>query len=376
MKFLDKNEESMESVFNFAIDHTVNDCLFGQIESESQIQFIDLRSPIEFYESCIPGAVNVPIFSNEERVEVGTLYKQKGEKAARWRAMELVSPKIPAILESIKQFSDSGMKPVIYCWRGGMRSKSIAFFANLAGLNLYRLRDGYRGYRKYILEKSSTSFPKDSIILHGKTGVGKTEILQILKELDYPTLDLEKAANHKGSIFGSFGMGEANTQKMFDSYLYNQISTICGCDFSILEAESPRIGRISTPDFVQESIKNGVHILIKRSIKNRVERIYQEYVRNLHSHDDFHEKVEGILNQLYRRISNQQAVESLMYALESKDYKTIIQILMEQYYDPRYSYKENAYNGNYYTIESDDNNEIVAEIIKIIHIHQNNLAVI
>ena len=269
----------MESFFQLALDTSDNECLYEQVEFLPNVQFIDLRSPCEFIESSIPGAVNVPIFSNEERVEVGTIYRQSGEKAARWKAMELVSPKIPAILTSIKQFSDLGLKPVIYCWRGGMRSKSTSFFANLAGLNIYRLVDGYRGYRKYILEKSSTLLPNTSFVLHGKTGVGKTEILQYLKSQELPVLDLEKAANHKGSIFGSFGMGLPNSQKMFDSYLYQQILAIQGSGYCILEAESSRIGKVSIPLNVLDSIKNGVHILIKRSISDRVDRIYQEYVK-------------------------------------------------------------------------------------------------
>ncbi|MDF2556508.1 MAG: tRNA 2-selenouridine synthase [Bacillales bacterium] len=364
----------MESFFRLPIDTSDNECSFEQVEFLPNLQFIDLRSPCEFSESCIPGAINVPIFSNEERIEVGTLYKQQGENVARWKAMELVSPKIPNILSSIKKISESGLIPVVYCWRGGMRSKSISFFANLAGLNIYRLVDGYRGYRKYILEKSSILFPRNSFILHGKTGVGKTEILQHLKSQEIPIVDLEKAANHKGSIFGSFGMGEGNSQKMFDSILYQQLTSIYPSDFCILEAESSRIGRVSTPVYVQNSIKNGVHILIKRSINNRVERIYNEYVKDLSTNEGYSEKLDAILNQLYKRISNKQIIENVKSSFKSKDYHSIIQMLMEHYYDPRYEHKEMTYDGEFYIIESDDNEEILAEINRIIQVNLKPLA--
>lgn len=366
--------EIMESFFQLALDTSDNECLYEQVEFSPKVQFIDLRSPCEFYESSIPGAVNIPIFSNEERSEVGTIYRQNGENAARWRAMELVSPKIPTILTSIKQFSDRGLKPVIYCWRGGMRSKSISYFANLAGLKIFRLVDGYRGYRKYILEKSYTLFPNASFVLHGKTGVGKTEILQVLSSQELPVIDLEKAANHKGSIFGSFGMGLANSQKMFDSYLYQQILSIQGSGYCILEAESKRIGKVSVPLNVLDSIKNGVHILIKRSISDRVERIYKEYVKDLEFNAGYSESLDTILQQLCKRIPNKQIVENLKSAFNTKDYRIIIQILMEHYYDPKYTHKEESYDGDFYVIESDDNEVILSEIKRIIQFSQKKLA--
>lgn len=210
---------------------------------------VDVRSPIEYEESHIPGAVNIPLFTNEERIEIGTLYKQKGNMAARWRAMEIVAPKIPAILEAIKDVQESVGRTIIYCARGGMRSGAVAVFLELAGLEAIRLAGGYKAYRQFILERLPSLIPNQAIVLHGMTGTGKTELLQKLKKKGYPVLDLEEMAGHRGSLFGEMGIEkEGNNQKTFDSLLYEGLKEIKGSAFFIIEAESQRIGKARQPE--------------------------------------------------------------------------------------------------------------------------------
>ena len=143
---------------------------------------VDVRAPIEHHEAAIPGSVNIPLFTDEERKEIGTLYKQAGEEPAKWRAMEIVSPKLPKLLKEIKDLKNSGAEPVIHCWRGGMRSKSVASFLDYAGVSSVRLSGGYKAYREFILEQIPLLLPEKAVVLHGMTGTGKTDLL---KELQY-----------------------------------------------------------------------------------------------------------------------------------------------------------------------------------------------
>ena len=159
-----------------------------------------------------------------------------------------------------------------------MRSKSVASFLDYSGIAVYRLEGGYRAYREYILERIPRLLPEKAVVLHGMTGTGKTDILKRLQDKGYPVLDLEKMANHRGSIFGMIGMGEGHNQKTFDALLFDRLKEIEGSPYFLMEAESKRIGRAAQPEELLEKKVNGVHFLITSSIPKRVERIFNEYV--------------------------------------------------------------------------------------------------
>jgi tRNA 2-selenouridine synthase len=314
---------------------------------------VDVRAPIEHQESAIPGSVNIPLFSDEERKEIGTLYKQSGEEAAKWRAMELVSPKLPKLLSDIKDLKKTGAEPVIHCWRGGMRSKSVASFLEYAGIPSLRLEGGYKAYREYILEQIPRLLPEKAIVLHGMTGTGKTEILKDLQEKGFPVVDLEQIANHRGSIFGMIGMGEAHNQKTFDALLFERLNEIRGSRYFIIEAESKRIGRAAQPEEMLDKKVNGIHFLVRSSIPNRVERIYSEYVHPFKKEAWFEEEVHEKISKLLKRIKKQDIAASLQIALNERKYKELIEILLVHYYDPRYEHALQEYNGPFQEIDGD-----------------------
>jgi tRNA 2-selenouridine synthase len=315
---------------------------------------VDVRSPIEHGEAAIPGSVNIPLFTNEERQEIGILYKHSGDQAAKWRAMEIVSPKLPAILHQIKNLEDSGAQPVIHCWRGGSRSKAVASFLEFSGIPSLRLAGGYRAYREYILEQIPVLLPEKAVVLHGLTGTGKTEILKELQKSGYPVLDLENMANHRGSLFGTIGIGDGHNQKTFDALLFERLSEIKGSSYFIIEAESKRIGRAAQPEMMVERKMNGTHFLVSCSLGNRIERIYKEYVEPYKTETWFKNDVDEKVERIVKRLKNPELAYELEEALVKGDYRTVISILLVHYYDPRYSHSLKEYIGEFIEVHGDD----------------------
>lgn len=323
---------------------------------------VDVRSPGEFQDSHIPNAINVPLFTDDERAEIGTMYKQVGQKAAKWRAMEIVSPKLPSLLEEIREIEKMNKKPLLYCWRGGMRSQSIAHFAILSGLHIQRLDGGYRAFREAIVHHIPELLPKQAIVIYGLTGTGKTDILHNLQQLGYPVLDLEGYANHKGSVFGSLSGEPPHNQKMFDALLYEDLQKIAGSGFFFMEGESKRIGHAVQPPELYEKKNNGIHIRVVSKLEKRVERIYEQYVEET---EEFHARVEFALGRIMKRIKPDIQKE-LLHSLEARDYKEMIRLLIIHYYDPRYDNKINETLNTALEVDSDSIEEATKAIAAFI----------
>jgi tRNA 2-selenouridine synthase len=327
---------------------------------------IDIRSPIEFKDGAIPEAINIPLFTDKEREEIGTIYKHEGQAAAKWRAMEFVSHKIPSLLNQIKEAMSDGEELVIHCWRGGMRSKAVVTFLEFAGIYARRLTGGYKAYRQYILQQIPTILPERAIVLHGLTGVGKTEVLKKLKSLGYPILDLEEMAAHRGSIFGTIGLGEGNNQKIFDSLLYKGLREIQGSSYFVMEAESKRIGKAAQPEELIERKMKGINIYIHTPIEQRVKQLVNEYVLPYQNETWYHEQISIGVEKILRRIKDNEMKKALLQTLENKDYRKMIGILLEHYYDPRYDHATLDYEGQFIDVHAEDANnasmKVMAEI--------------
>lgn len=325
-----------------------------QLLENNQYQCIDVRSPIEYNESHIPGAIHLPLFTDAEREEIGTIYKQQGSNQAKWRAMEVVSPKIPHVMGQIRDVIAQGREPVIYCWRGGMRSKSVTLFASLIGLQIARLSGGYKSYRHFILEqmeaRGAELLPKTVIVFHGLTGIGKTELLHRLAERGWPILDLEQMANHRGSVFGAFGHWQPHNQKTFDALLFQRLQDLKGQSLVLVEAESKRVGKAVLPDFIMKAKEKGRHILLKANMSIRIERIYKEYVEPYRDAPWLKEKVKAALTVIQKRMPNELRAE-IKQALVLEDYKRFIQLILENYYDPMYAHKQEEYQQQFQVID-------------------------
>ena len=297
--------------------------------------FIDVRSPSEFEEMTIPGSVNIPVFDDEERAEVGTLYKQVSAEEATDRGLELFSAKLPQIMKEIKELEG---EKVVFCWRGGMRSKAAATFLDLMGVNVLRIKGGVRAYRHWVLGQLETAHLKpQAYVLNGGTGIGKTTILKQLKKDGYPTLDIEGLANHRGSIFGGIGL-HPNNQKTFDSLLIEEIQKLQTSPFVVFEAESKRISKLLLPKFLLEKKEKGTHIFINMPMEERVRHILEEYKLQDH-HEEFIEAFQVIKRRIHSPVANEIEKE-----LQVRNYERILQLLLEYYYDPRYIHTAQQYS--------------------------------
>jgi tRNA 2-selenouridine synthase len=325
-----------------------------ELQHNNNSVIIDIRSPIEFKDGSIPGAINIPLFTDEERQEIGTIFKQEGQEAAKWRAMERVSPKIPALLQEIKAKRSNGQELIIHCWRGGMRSKAVVTFLEFAGIYAMRLVGGYKAFRQYILAKMPEMYPQKAVVLHGLTGVGKTEVLKILKTQGYPTIDLEEMAGHRGSIFGTIGLEDGHNQKTFDSLLFKGLKEIQGADYYVIEAESKRIGKAVQPEELMDKKMQGLHIHIHTPFEERVKHLINEYVIPYEQEPWYQDKIASGIDKILKRIKNEEMKKQLISTLEEKNYQEMIRILLDEYYDPRYDHKRQEYDGEFIEVFADD----------------------
>lgn len=308
-------------------------------EIKNKCIFIDVRSPEEFKEGAIPGAVNIPILNDEERKIVGTAYKQLSKNEARRFGIEFVSPKLLNMFDEILELKKIEPYLVVYCARGGYRSTAFASIFSSIGVNLFRLIDGYKGYRKYISEALlELNENIKYIVVHGNTGVGKTDILMELKSLGHNVLDLEGAANHRGSLLGSIGIGECNSQKAFESNIFEQLKDITNSRYVFIEAESKKIGKVVIPDYIFSGMKSGLHIFIDADLDYRAKSLKKDYILN----ENWIKESAKSFEALRKYLSNEK-VDYLLAMLEQSNFEEVAKELMLNYYDPMYMNKANEY---------------------------------
>jgi tRNA 2-selenouridine synthase len=327
--------------------------------------FIDMRSPLEFVEGHLPGAVNIPVFDNEERIEVGTLYKQVGGEEAKARGLEIASVKLPNLVQHISQLAKR-QNVIVYCWRGGMRSRSIATILDLMGIQVYQLTGGYKAYRSYVLASlHNHRITPRLVVLHGHTGVGKTTILQMLAQRAMPTIDLESLANHRGSVFGHIGKGPAATAKNFDTELLTLLEKYQHKPYIIVEAESKRIGNIYLPDCLFQAMQTGWHVLITASKETRINRLLEEYLQEDQVDMSLAVIVQS-LETLQTRLGKAK-VKMLQDLVMQGEYRRFVEILLVEYYDPLYKY-DDPHNTKFdLSISSEDMTKATDQIIKFLN---------
>ncbi|MFV0502900.1 MAG: tRNA 2-selenouridine(34) synthase MnmH [Lachnospirales bacterium] len=313
------------------------------IEKYPNAIFVDLRTELEYEENTIPGAINIPILSNEERAEVGTIYKQRSKELAIEKAIIYTSEKLPDIFIKLRNIAKDSKLLVVFCARGGMRSSSVASLFSSLHFNIVKLDMGYKGYRHHINKYLPIELEKVKFIgLYGKTGTGKTKILKELKLMNIDILDLEGCANHRGSTLGSVGLSKQNSQKTFESLVYDSLIKR-NSNTIFIEGESKRIGNVILPSYLYEKLINSTKILIESSIDYRTKTIHDEYINEYFTKKDFMVK----LNWLNKYISKKD-IEDLITHLKNNDYDYVIKKLMINYYDIKYNVNSYSYERIFY----------------------------
>lgn len=290
-----------------------------------QYPLIDVRSPGEFERAHIPGAISFPIFSNEERAQVGTTYKQKGKEEAIELGLEIVGPQLARWVKEVKKLAPNGVI-LVHCWRGGMRSGSMAWLFETAGLEVKILVGGYKAYRKTVLTELEKEIPLQ--VLGGKTGSGKTEILIEMKKRGIQVIDLEGLAHHRGSAFGHLGLEEQPSSEYFENLLHRELRQM---DFNKpiwVEDESRHIGKVFMTESFYLRLRKSPCLFLDIDAKYRLPHLVNVYAQ--YPKADLLRALEKIKKRLGGQ-HFQKAVESL----EVDDFSEVADITLN-YYDKAY----------------------------------------
>jgi tRNA 2-selenouridine synthase len=288
---------------------------------------VDVRSPGEFASGHITGAVNVPLFTDAERAEVGTAYVQQSREVAVDRGLEIVGPKMAGLAREMRQLVGANGELLMHCWRGGMRSGSMAWLAETVGLKVSVLEGGYKVYRRWVLQQFETARPVR--VVAGLTGSGKSVILRALRERGEAVLDLEKLAHHKGSAFGSLGEAPQPTQEQFENDLSAEWSALAEGAVVWMEDESRNIGRCLVPEGLWRSKQAGVFEVIELPEEERVRHLCDVYA----SYEP--EGLKASINVIGKRLGGVRHAEALA-AVDAGQWARVCGLVLG-YYDRTYA---------------------------------------
>lgn len=308
------------------LDNTVDASSFTGLTGRMPV--IDVRTPSEFRHGHIPGAHNIPIFSDEERVVVGTAYKKEGRESAVMKGLDFIGRRMSGLLREALLLAGNEKRLAVYCWRGGMRSESMAWLFRQGGISTYRLEGGYKAYRGYIT--GQLALMENVIVVGGLTGSGKTRILQEMRSMGEQVIDLEGLANHRGSAFGSLGMPAQPTSEHFLNLLYDEFARLDHSKRIFLEDESKNIGSVFMPDEIYNVIRSSPLVAVMTDAETRMPRLMEEY-------GQFDP---ALLRESIIRISKRLGGDNTKLAIESVeggDIRKAIEIVLV-YYDKSYRY--------------------------------------
>ena len=291
---------------------------------------IDVRSPAEFAEDHLPGAQSHPVLSNEERAYVGTMYARDGGFAAKRVGAAVVARNIATLLERDFAQKPRDWAPLVYCWRGGKRSASLANVLNEIGWHAVQLEGGYRAFRRHVLAALETLPSRFEFrVVCGLTGSGKSRLIAALAAEGAQVLDLERLAAHRGSLLGDLPEAPQPLQRHFETQMFDVLHGLDPARPVYVESESKRIGRLQLPESLLSAMRGAGCIRVDLPQALRAELLREEYVHFVHRIDDLVEQL-AQLTPLHGR----DTVERWIDAARAGDWRFVVASLLAQHYDP------------------------------------------
>lgn len=292
---------------------------------------IDVRSPAEFAEDHLPGALNLPVLNDEERARVGTIYKQQSPFRARKIGAALVFRNAATHIETALADRDGGWRPLVYCWRGGQRSGSFSWMLREIGWRADTLEGGYKTFRRFVTDLLYESpLPYRLVQLGGYTGTGKTALLHRLHHLGVQIIDLEGLARHRGSLLGRLDEPQPG-QKAFESALATALVSLDPARPVLLEAESSRIGDLALPPTLWCAMKEAPWIVVDAPLEARAGYLARVYHSVLADHIELKNKLEPL-----RQHRGHTVVNRWMDLIDARDHLALCRALAHEHYDPAY----------------------------------------
>ena len=305
-------------------------------------EIVDVRSPSEYAEDHIAGAVNCPVLDDAERVRVGTLYQQSPFEAKKIGAA-LVARNIARHLESNWLDKPKSWHPLIYCWRGGQRSNAMTHILRQIGFAAERLDGGYKSYRHHVLEQLQTLPARFSFrVICGLTGSGKSRLLAVLQQAGAQVLDLEEIARHRGSVLGDMPDEAQPAQKGFDSQVLDRLESFDPALPVYVESESKKIGRLRVPDALIQAMRVSPCLHLESPVAVRVALLREDYAHFLHD--------PALLQRQLERLNGMYPNELLMHwhaLCEVQAWDELIAELLVRHYDPAYNKSIRGHYRNY-----------------------------
>lgn len=293
---------------------------------------IDVRSPSEFAEDHLPGAINLPVLDDEQRAQVGTIYKQISPFDARKLGGALVAANAARHISGALADKPGGWKPLVYCWRGGQRSGSFAMILSQIGWRAEKIEGGYKSWRAQVVRRVA-ELPVFSpvVVIDGNTGSAKTEILQRLALRGHQVIDLEGLAHHRGSLFGGLAGGQPS-QKMFEGRLAAALESLDPARPVLMEAESSRVGDLSVPRSVWKALIAAPRLHLDVPVDERARYIARGY-GDIAADPA---QLAAIIERL-RPLHPAARIGDWFERIDAQDWESLALGLMRDHYDPRYN---------------------------------------
>lgn len=293
---------------------------------------IDCRSPAEYAEDHIPGAISAPVLDDAERAAVGTMYKQVSPFDAKKRGAALVAKNIARHVETLFADRPRGWRPLVYCWRGGKRSGAMAHVLREIGWDARTLEGGYRAYRRWVVAQLDSIPSQYSLtVVHGPTGSGKSRLLAALRQAGAQVLDLEGLAAHRGSVLGELPGQPQPTQKGFESLLRHALSRLDAGRPVFVEGESKKIGQLQVPEALIARMRAAECLLLDTAPAARVRLLIDEYRHFLGDTRSLERQLECLV-----ALHGQERIASWKSLAARGAWEELVTRLLVEHYDPAY----------------------------------------